>query len=223
MKISNETLSLLKNFASINTNILFRQGNIISTISSADAIFARAKIKETIPNEFAVYDLNSLLAILTLVENQNIEFEDNKLVISSDRGTFEFFYSSPDVVKKAPETTIEHQSVFTFKLAAEDIQMIMKAANVTKSPYISVICKDQGVSLLVGDRKNNSSNNFRKSLGTAFNDFDMIFAVENFRVIPDAYEVTVAKMENSKAKFLYLKHESRDLEYWIAADPLSKI
>ena len=223
MKLSNETLAILKNFSSINTNIFFREGNIISTISSADAIFARAKIKETIPNEFAVYDLNSLLAIVTLLENQDIEFEDNRLVISSDRGTFEFFYSSPDVVKKAPETTINHQSVFSFKLAAEDIQMIMKAANVTKSPYISVICKDHGVSLLVGDRKNNSSNNFKKSLGTAFNDFDMIFAVENFRVIPDAYEVTIAKMENNKAKFLYLKHESKDLEYWIAADPTSKV
>lgn len=223
MKISNETLAILKNFASINTNIFFRQGNIVSTISSADAIFARAKIKETIPNEFAVYDLNSLLATLTLIENQNVEFGDNKLVISSDRGTFEYFYSSPDVVKKAPEKTIEHQSVFSFKLAAEDIQMVLKAANVTKAPYISVVCKDQGVSLLVGDRKNNSSNNFRKNLGTAFIEFDMIFAVENFRVIPDAYEVTVARMENNKAKFLYLKHESRDLEYWIAADPLSKV
>lgn len=223
MKFSGETLSLLKNFASINTNIFFRQGNIISTISSADAIFARAKIKETIPNEFAVYDLNSLLATLTLIENQNIEFEDNKLVISSERGTFEYFYSSPDVVKKAPEKTIDHVSVFSFKLAAEDIQMVMKAANVTKAPYISVICKDQSVSLVVSDRKNNSSNNFKKTLGTAFNDFDMMFAVENFRVIPDAYEVTVAKMESGKAKFLYLKHESRDLEYWIAADPISRI
>jgi hypothetical protein len=223
MKICNETLAILKNFASINTNIFFRQGNIISTISSADSIFARAKIKETIPNEIAVYDLNSLLATLTLIDNQNVEFEHNKLVISSDRGIFEYFFSSPDVVKKAPETTINHVSIFSFKLASEDIQMIMKAANVTKAPYISVVCKDQCVSLLVGDRKNNSSNNFKKSLGTAFNDFDMIFAVENFRVIPDAYDVTVARMESGKAKFLYLKHESRDLEYWIAADPTSTV
>lgn len=221
MKISNETLSILKNFASINTNIYFKEGNIISTISSADSIFARAQIKETLPNDFAVYDLNSLLATLTLVDNQNIEFEDNKLVISSERGKFEYFYSSPDVVKKAPETTINHVSVFTFKLSAEDIQMIMKAANVTKAPNISIVCKDQDVTLIVGDRKNNSSNNYKKSIGTAFINFDMIFAVENFRVIPDAYEVTVAKMEANKAKFLYFKHESRDLEYWIAAEPTS--
>ena len=221
MKISNETLSILKNFASINTNILFKEGNVVSTISSADAIFARAKIKETIPNEFAVYDLNSLLSTLTLVENQNVEFGDNKLIISSERGMFEYFYSSPDVVKKAPQTTISHESVFTFKLSAEDIQMIMKAANVTKAPNVSITCKDQNVVLMVGDRKNNSSNNFKKSIGTAFTNFDMIFAVENFRVIPDAYEVTVAKMEASKAKFLYFKHESRDLEYWIAAEPTS--
>lgn len=223
MKISNETLAILKNFASINTNIFFRQGSVVSTISSADSIFARAKIKESIPNEFAVYDLNSLLSTLTLVENQDVSFEDNKLVISSERGTFEYFYSSPDVVKKAPETTIDHVSVFSFKLSAEDIQMIMKAANVTKAPNISIVCKNQNVSLIVGDRKNNSSNNYKKSIGTAFNNFDIIFAVENFRVIPDAYEITVAKMETGKAKFLYFKHESRDLEYWIAAEPTSTV
>ena len=215
-------MTILKNFASINTNIFFRAGNHISTVASSDAIFARATIKETIPNEFAVYDLNGLLSTLTLIENQEISFEDSKLVISSERGTFEYFYSSPDVVKKAPETTLEHVEVFSFKLAAEDIQMIFKAANVTKAPYISVVCKNQNVSLVVGDRKNSLSNNFKKSLGTAFNEFDMIIAVENFRIIPDAYQVTVAKMENSKAKFLYFKHESKELEYWIAADPISR-
>jgi hypothetical protein len=88
MKVSSDTLTVLKNFSSINTNIVFKPGDIISTISSAKNIFARAQIKETIPNQFAVYDLNSLLAMISLVNDQEVEFGDKSLQISSPAGIF---------------------------------------------------------------------------------------------------------------------------------------
>ena len=218
MKISGETLTILKNFASINTNIVFKPGDIVSTISSAKNIFAKCKIKEDIPNQFAIYDLNSLLAMLTLMENQDVSFNDKNLSVKSDKGTFEYFYSNPDVVVAAPDGEIEHEDVYKFKLTAEDIQMISKAAAITRAPTISITNKNQNVSLSVSDRKNDSSNSFRKSLGTAFDAFDVFIAVENLKVVPDAYEVSVAKTNNGKAKFLHFKHESKDLEYWIAAE-----
>lgn len=223
MKISNETIAILKNFASINTNIVFKPGDNVATISNAKNIFARAKIKEDLPNQFAIYDLNSLLAMLTLVENQDVEFGDKNISINSDKGKFEYFYSNPEVVTAAPDGEIEHIDVYKFKLAAEDVQMIMKAAAVTGAPTISVTNKNQSVTLVVGDRKNESSNNFKKNLGTAFDEFDLFVAVENLKVIPDAYEVSVSKTQNGKAKFLHFKHESKQLQYWIAAEPGSVV
>lgn len=219
MKISNDTLVILKNFASINTNIVFKPGDAIATISSAKNIFAKATIKEDIPNNFAIYDLNSLLAMLTLMENQDVSFGDKCLVVSSDKGVFEYFYSNPEVVTAAPDGEIDHIDVYKFKLTAEDIQMIMKAAAITGAPTVSVTNKNQNVSLSVSDRKNDSSNNFKKALGTAFDEFDLFIAVENLKVIPDAYEVSVAKTQNGKAKFLHFRHESKQLQYWIAAEP----
>lgn len=223
MKICNETLSILKNFASINTNIMFRPGSEVRTISNAKNIFAKTSIRETIPNEFAVYDLNSLLAMLTLIDNQEVDFTDKSLVVSSDKGKFEYFYSNPEIVTCAPTSEIEHVSVYSFKLMAEDVQMIMKAAAITAAPTISITCKQQSVILLVGDRKNDTASNFKKSLGTSFENFDVFIAVENLKVIPDAYEVSVAKTPNGKAKFLYFKHESKQLQYWIACEPGSVI
>lgn len=223
MKISQETLSILKNFASINTNIVFKPGDAVATISSLKNIFAKATIKEQIPNNFAIYDLNSLLAMLTLMENQDIEFGDKSLVVTSDKGRFEYYYSNPEIVIAAPDIDIEHIDVYKFKLAAEDIQMIMKAAAITGAPTISVTNKNQNVSLSVADRKNDTANSFKKSLGTAFEPFDVFIAVENLKVIPDAYEVTVAKTQNGKAKFLHFKHESKQLQYWIAAEPGSVV
>jgi hypothetical protein len=223
MKISNDTLLILKNFASINTNIVFKPGDNISTISSAKNIFARATIKENIPNHFAIYDLNSLLAMLTLMENQDVSFDDRNLVVSSDKGTFEYFYSNPEVVTAAPDGEIEHIDVYKFKLAAEDIQLILKAASITSAPTVSVTNKNQSVTLSVNDRKNESSNNFKMNLGTSFDEFDIFVAVENLKVIPDAYEVSVAKTQNGKAKFLHFRHESKQLQYWIAAEPGSVV
>lgn len=223
MKFSNETLSILKNFSSINTNIVFRPGSEISTISNAKNIFAKTSIKEVIPNSFAIYDLNSLLAMLTLMENQDVAFNDKSLTVSSDKGKFEYFYSNPDIVTGAPTSEIEHTSVYKFKMIAEDVQMIMKAAAITAAPTISITNKNQNVVLSVGDRKNDTSSSFKKNLGTAFDNFDVFIAVENLKVIPDAYDVSVAKTLNGKAKFLHFKHESKQLQYWIACEPGSVV
>lgn len=223
MKFSNETLTLLKNFASINTNIIFKQGDVVSTISNLKNIFAKATIKEAIPNEFAIYDLNSLLAMLTLMENQDVEFSDKSLVVTSDKGRFEYFYSNPEIVTGAPSGEIEHVAVYRFNLKAEDIQMLMKAATITGAPTVSVTCKNQTVEISISDRKNDTASNFKKVLGTSFENFDVFIAVENLKVIPDAYEVSVAKTQNGKAKFLHFKHESRQLQYWIACEPGSVV
>lgn len=223
MKFGSETISLLKNFASINTNIVFKEGDSVSTISNAKNIFAKATIKETIPKEFAIYDLNSLLAMWTLAENQDIEFGDKCIGITSPAGKFEYYYSNPEIVTAAPTNEIQHADVYKFKVTAEDIQMIMKAAAITGAPTISVTCKNQSVTLSVSDRKNDTASNFKKSLGTSFDDFDVFIAVENLKVIPDAYDITVAKTPNGKAKFLHFKHESRQLQYWIAAEPGSVV
>jgi hypothetical protein len=223
MKFCGETLSLLKNFASINMNMVFTPGDNVKTLSNANSIFAKATIKEEIPNEFYIYDLNSLLAMLTLVENQEVDFGDKSLIISSEKGKFEYFYSSADIVKAPPAGEIEHTAIYSFTLTADDVQMIMKAAAITGAPTISVTNKNQNVVLSIGDRKNLSSSNFKKDLGTAFNDFDVFIAVENLKVIPDAYEVTVAKTPNGKAKFLHFKHMTRPLQYWIACEPGSNV
>jgi len=219
MKVGSETLLILKNFASINTNIIFKPGDNISTISNAKNIFVKATIKESIPNEFAIYDLNSLLAMLTLMENQDVEFGDKSLTVTSNAGKFEYFYSNPDLVTGAPSGEIEHVDVYKFKLAAEDVQMVMKAAAITGAPTISVTNKNQSVTLQVSDRKNDTASNFCKQLGTSFDNFDIFIAVENLKIIPDAYEVSVAKTPNGKAKFLHFKHESKQLQYWIACEP----
>jgi hypothetical protein len=218
MQISTETIQILKNFASINGNILIRKGKSLSTISTAKNIFAKATVAEDFPMEVAIYDLNSLLALLTLMENQNVDFGAKSLTISKDNGKFEYFYSNLNVIVAAPDKTIELDSYFEFKLSAEEVNMLMKAAAITAAPTISIVSSDEKVVLVVGDKKNDTANTYRKTIGDAENDFECHVAVENFKIIPGAYTVTV-----SKKKLLHFKNSAKELEYFIAMEPDSSI
>ena len=114
MKISTGTLDVLKNFATINTNILVRQGNTLSTISTGKNIFARAELSESFPKEFAIYDLNSLLSLLTLMEDTNIDFQDESLKVSKGTSVFEYYYADPNIIVSAPDKTIDVDNFFQF-------------------------------------------------------------------------------------------------------------
>jgi hypothetical protein len=218
MQISNETIQILKNFAAINSNIMIRKGKTLSTISTAKNIFAKAEVVEDFPTEVAVYDLNSLLALLTLMENQNVEFGDKSLNISKDNGKFEYFYSSPTVIVAAPDKSIEIDNHYQFKLSSEDVNMIMKAAAITSSPTITISSKGEDVSLTIGDKKNDTANTYKKIIGTSEHSFECHMAVENFKIVPDAYNVTI-----SKKKAFQFKHATKPLGYFIAMEPDSVV
>jgi hypothetical protein len=218
MQISNETIQILKNFAAINSNIMIRKGKTLSTISTAKNIFAKADVVEDFPTEVAVYDLNSLLALLTLMENQNVEFGDKSLNISKDNGKFEYFYSSPTVIVAAPDKSIEIDNHYQFKLSSEDVNMIMKAAAITSSPTITISSKGNDVSLTIGDKKNDTANTYKKVIGKSEHSFDCHMAVENFKIVPDAYTVTI-----SKKKAFHFQHATKAIEYFIAMEPDSVV
>lgn len=218
MQISNETIQLLKNFAAINSNILIRKGKTLSTISTAKNIFAKATVAEDFPVEVPVYDLNSLLALLTLMENQDVEFGEKSLTISKNDGKFEYFYSNASVIVSAPDKSIEIDSYFKFNLTAEDINMIIKAANITAAPTISVTSRDGNVVLTVGDKKNDTANTYKRVIGTSNDAFECHMSVDNFKVIPDAYEITI-----SKKKLFHFKHATKPVEYFIAMEPDSVV
>ena len=61
MKLSDNTINLLKNFKEINQSILFKKGNKLRTISVMKNILAEATVSEDFPKDFGIYDLNQYL------------------------------------------------------------------------------------------------------------------------------------------------------------------
>ena len=218
MKLSKATLDTLKNFATINTNILVREGKTLSTISTGKNIFARAEITEAFPKEFAVYDLNSLLSLLTVMDDTDVDFGDESLKVSKGNSVFEYFYADPNIIVSAPDKNIEVDNFFQFDLTREDIDMILKAAAITAAPMLSVVGDGSQVVITVGDPATPKSNSFKQVIGTTDKQFDAKLAVENFKVIPGAYSVIL-----SVKKFMFLESSKGDVKYWLALERSSEI
>lgn len=223
MKISNETLQILKNFTTINPSYVFREGNVVSSISVGNNIFARATVTEEFPQEVCIYDLNSLLGLLTLQEGQDVEFGENSIIISKDNGQFEYFYSDASNIRpevaKWPQKTPSAEGFYTFTLGATEIQTINKAATVVGATKFGLSCKGGKVQINVNDPKTPGSNSYRKFLEDYDgDDFDAFIPFENFKVVNDSYDVTV-----SKKRFFHFKNNNRDLAYWFALDIDAKV
>lgn len=211
-------MNILKNFATINTNLLFRTGNTVSTINAPKSIFAKATVKEIFPKEVAIYDLNSLLQLLTFSEDQEVEFGEKSLTITNDIGRFEYFYCDASLIIAAPTKDIEVDEVFTFSLSAKDVQTITKTVGVLAAPTISIIAKNGKVTMKIGDRKNDSANSFNKVIGESEATFECNISSENFKLMQDAYECVL-----SRKLFCQFKNVSGTMTYLVAMEPGSTI
>ena len=107
MKLSDKTLSLLKNFSTINQSILFKQGTKLRTISVMKNILAEATIEEELPKDFGIYDLGQFLNGLSLHHNPELDFQDDSYVIIREgRSRSKYFFADPQVIITPPDKEI---------------------------------------------------------------------------------------------------------------------
>ena len=194
MKLSDNTLTVLKNFASINNSILVKQGTQLRTMSVAKNILAEAEIEEDFPRDVAVYDLNQFLNGLSLHQDPDLDFENNSYItIREGRRRVKYFYADPAVIISPPDKqiTLPTEDV-NFQLESASLEKLLKAAAVYQLPDLSVIGKDNEIRLVVRDKKNDTSNEYSIIVGETDKDFTFNFKVENIKIIPGAYDVSIS-------------------------------
>lgn len=217
MKLSDNTLTLLKNFAGINQSILVKQGNKLRTISIAKNILAEAEITEEFPRDFAIYDLNQFLNGLSLHSDPDLDFvEDSYITIREGKRRVKYFYADPNVIISPPEKEIKLPSNdVCFQLEAGSLEKLVKAAGVYQLPDISAIGDAGVIRLVVRDKKNDTSNEYSIVVGETDEQFTFNFKVENIsKIVSGAYNVVVSSKLLSQ--FTNTKH---NLCYYIALEP----
>ena len=191
MKLSDNALAILKNFAGINNSILVKQGNKLRTISVAKNILAAPEIKEDFPWDFAIYDLNQFLNGLSLHQDPDLDFnQDSFLSIKEGKRRVKYFFADPNVIIAPPEKEIVLPSQdVCFQLDSVTLEKLTKAAAVYQLPDMSAIGSNGVVKLVVRDKKNDTSNEYAIVVGETSDEFEFNFKVENIKIIPGAYEV----------------------------------
>jgi hypothetical protein len=216
MKFSENTISILKNFSGINQSLLFKQGNVIKTISVMKNILAEATIEEELPKDFGIYDLNQFLNGLNLHKNAELDFDnDNYVVIREGKSRSKYFFADPNVIVTPPDKSINLPSQdVCFLLDTKELDKLLKAAAVYQLPDLSVVGEAGVVKLVVRDKKNDTSNDFSIVVGETDQVFTFNFKVENIKIIPGSYEVVISQKLLSQ-----FKNTGFDVTYYIAMEP----
>ena len=217
MNLSNDTKEVLKNFSSINQNLMVNSGNVIGTMSAMKNIVAKATIPDTFKNEFAIYDLNEFLSALSLFKKPSLNFSDKSVKLDEEGGgsSLNYFFSDPSIVT-SPKTDITMPSVdVEFTFTQDTFNQIMKASAVLGTPDVEVKGTVGGdVNLVVTDRKNDTSNDFSMKVGeNSSSTFSHFFKVENLKLLSGDYNVQVSNKGIS-----HFKNISKDVEYFIALE-----
>ena len=216
MKLSDKTLTLLKNFSSINQSILFKKGSSLKTISVMKNILAEATIEEDLPTDFGIYDLNQFLNGLGLHHDPDLDFQnEGHVVIREGKSRTKYFFAAPQVIVTPPEKEIKLATEdVSFVLSTSHLDKLLKAAAIYQLTDLAVVGGDGVVKIVVRDKKNDTSNDFSIVVGETESTFSFNFKVENIKILPGTYDVVVSR--NLLSRFTCRDY---DLKYYIALEP----
>ena len=201
MNLSNETVSVLKNFASINQNLVIKSGSNISTMSAMKNIVASAEVKEDFPTEFAIYDLNEFLASVSLFDKPSLDFKDDFVVMTEDGSSgkvLKYWYSDPSVVTTVTKEITMPECEVSFSLENGLLSNVQKAAAIIGVPDMVLEGMDSGIALLkVTDKKNATANDYAVKIDVNNQDgknlpYKFWFKVENLKLLSGTYNVAIS-------------------------------
>jgi hypothetical protein len=216
MKLSDNTLAILKNFAGINQSILFKEGSNLRTISVMKNILAEATVEEEFPKDFGIYDLNQFLNGIGLYHSPELDFDNEGYVmIREGKSRSKYFFADPNVIVTPPDKSIVLPSEdVCFILDTKELDKLIKASSIYQLPDLSVIGESGVVKLMVRDKKNDTSNEFSVIVGETDEVFAFNFKVENIKILPGTYEVVISKKLLSR-----FVNKNFDVKYYIALEP----
>ena len=217
MKLTSDTVELLKNFSTINPGIYFKKGKQLSTISPNKNILAEADIEEDISKDFGIYDLNNLLQIISLDKN-GVELDlgktDIDIKLLEGRSKVKYRFTSKEMIVTPPDKklTLPSKDVeFDFEL--NDFQWVMKTSSVLQSPNICIESNGKDVFVTSFDASDDSKPTNSLKVGESNDKYRMTFKTENLKMLPGNYEVSISK--KGIAEF---KSKDRVLKYWVSLE-----
>lgn len=210
MKLSDNTLSVLKNFSAINSGLVLQKGNIQKTISPEKSILVEAELEDAIPEQFGIYDLNQFLGNVTTLGNPDLAFGENAVMMNDGDIAFNYYSCSPNLIVSPPDKELKlKQTDVSFTLTNAILTKLLKLASMNNLTHLSVVGKNGEIRLQTHEKANDTSNHASFKLND-YNgeDFTASFKVDNIKLIAGDYDVEIqlgafAKFISKNAKIKY--------------------
>lgn len=220
MKICSETFALLKNFASINSNVVIKPGSVLTTMAPSRSIVAQGQVAETFANEIGIWDLNKFLATASLFKDPDFDFREKFVRISGTNGsTIDFFYADVSLLTKTPNKFNMPEAEVSFQLDTKILSEIQKASAVLEVPDLSVEGRTEGIFLKTHDKRDPTCNVYSLRVGDnpANLDFVANFKIENLKLLPGMYNVKISSKNVSE-----FHNTANDVKFWISLEADSR-
>jgi hypothetical protein len=216
MKLSDNTIAVLKNFSTINQSLQFKNGKTLRTISPLKTIFVEATVEEDFTSTFCLFDLNKLLAKISLYKDAELGFETDRLTIATadKKKSDSIKYCSEKVIVTPPEKQIVLDDPdCEFSLSKEDLEWMRRSAGISGSPNFVFESDGSTITFMATDLKDDSSDQSKIEIGTSDKKFRVAMKVENFKMMDGSYDVAVSKKGLSR-----FKNKDVDITYFIAIE-----
>ena len=216
VKISKETLSVLKNFSQLNSNLLVKQGNMINTITGAKNVMAEATIEENFEVEFGIWDLNKFLGTVSLFDSPSFEFGEKSVRISGNNGSaVTYYYSEPSLLTVVNKKVQMPETVISFEFTESMFSDLQRAASVLQLPDMSIRSEGGEIVAVALDKKDPTSNNYTVVLDDYRSDasFNFNFKIDNMKMLAGDYQVDICESVVSS-----FTNKNVDVKYWIALE-----
>lgn len=221
MELNSNTIDILKNFSSINTNLLVHEGNTIKTISDARNVVASAMVAEEFPQKFGIYDLNEFIGVLSLVQEPNLKFEEQFVSIAdaTGRSNIKYFFSPEETLTSPQKDITMPEADVKFTIDNDTMSRIKRAAATLGHEEMTITNSDGSLLLSVMDNSNSTSNNYSIEVGGEFPEnstFNFVLNISNLKLLPGDYDVSISSKLISE-----FKHKELNVRYWIALEKSS--
>ncbi|NDG30644.1 DNA polymerase [bacterium] len=216
MKLSSRTLQILKNFSTINPSLLFKTGSVLTTMSPMKTVMARATVRESFPQTYAIFDLSRFIGVLSMFGDPDVEMSDSFLVISEGNRVVNYTYADPEMIVTPPDKPIKFpdDAEIQFALPSDVLGSVLKAINILQMTEFSVNGTDGKIYVGAVDTKNPTGDTYKIEVGETNHLFSMIFKAENIKLISGDYDVKITSRGLG-----YFKGD--DVEYWIPTESSS--
>lgn len=217
MQFSKDTVSILKSLSAVNTNILFKPGSKLSSISPQKNVMVDIDVAEKFPKEFGIYDLSEFLGVLSLFDDADVTFTDKYATISEGDSSIQYYAADPSILVVPQKSLTFPATDVEFNLSAATLSKVMKTAGVLRSSDVSIVGDGKAVSIVVADLKSATANSFKISVGKSSVKFTANLKTDNLKLIPGDYEVSLSAKKISR-----FKHSSIPATFFVALESSSR-